>query len=523
VSGASEEFGIGLVGPILEELCLGPAGDPWRPEEDRSRPARLTELFPPEQHSDGWIAGQLEELRRREAADAAYRVALVAELAARRPAALDSPIGRPGAGPEPVLGGGVSEFFADELALILTCSRTAATVLLEQAMTLTVRLPDTWAALADGRLDWPRARALAAELGAPADGSDPEVIAAVEAAVLPQAAGSSIRRLRELTRRELIARDAAAADRRRQQAAKTANVHATATGDGMGELTCRGPLADVAAMRDTVDRYARMLRADGDTRPIGVLRAEVLRALVLRPWDTSRAPVTAQLTIDAPLAALGGTVTRAGEPAPTGSVDGQPVTAAHLKELLRQLDVLGVQPPAGGSLNVAIRNRAGRLLGTATFGELRRLARRGCTEHPHAAQKATEQPADCGCPVLGKPEEVDRYRPNPEQRRFVSTRDRSCRYPVCHSKAGFADQDHVIPYAHGGPTDCDNLCCLCRFHHRLKTHARGWRFHMNPDGTLTVTTPSGVTRGTRPPGLDPPAPQITGSPLPSETDDPPPF
>src|SRR3712207_6874590 len=37
--------------------------------------------------------------------------------------------------------------------------------------------------------------------------------------------------------------------------------------------------------------------------------------------------------------------------------------------------------------------------------------------------------------------------------------------------------------------------------HRLKTHAPGWSFAMDDDGTLTVTTPSGVTRVTRPPGL----------------------
>jgi hypothetical protein len=60
----------------------------------------------------------------------------------------------------------------------------------------------TWAALADVRLDWPRARALAAELGRPADGSDPEVVAAVEAAVLPRGAGLSVRGLREAVRRE---------------------------------------------------------------------------------------------------------------------------------------------------------------------------------------------------------------------------------------------------------------------------------------------------------------------------------
>src|SRR5436309_7837372 len=115
-------------------MCLGPAGDPLRPEEDRSRPARLTELFRPEQHRDSWIAGQLGELRRREAVDAAFRLSLVAELAARRPASADVPIGRSDTVELPVHG--VSEFFPDELALILNCSRTQATVLFEQAMTL---------------------------------------------------------------------------------------------------------------------------------------------------------------------------------------------------------------------------------------------------------------------------------------------------------------------------------------------------------------------------------------------------
>ena len=58
-----------------------------------------------------------------------------------------------------------------------------------------------------------------------------------------------------------------------------------------------------------------------------------------------------------------------------------------------------------------------------------------------------------------------------------------------------------IPYACGGQTDCANLCCLCRRHHRLKTHAEGWLYVMTLDGVLSVTTPSGVTRTSRPPGL----------------------
>jgi hypothetical protein len=103
--------------------------------------------------------------------------------------------------------------------------------------------------------------------------------------------------------------------------------------------------------------------------------------------------------------------------------------------------------------------------------------------------------------VLDRPPPVDRYAPTPAQRRFVRARDRGCRHPGCRRPATRTDLDHVCAYRAGGETDCANLCCLCRRHHRLKTHAPGWRYRMTPDGMLKVTTPSGVTRCTRPPGL----------------------
>jgi hypothetical protein len=137
--------------------------------------------------------------------------------------------------------------------------------------------------------------------------------------------------------------------------------------------------------------------------------------------------------------------------------------------------------PAGGALRATVTRR-----------ELEALVRRGCPTHPSAA---------CGCAVLDRPPPTDGYRPTAAQRRFVTTRDRTCRHPGCDNRAGWADLDHVIPHAAGGPTDCVNLCCLCRRHHRLKTFAPHWSFVMTDDGVLTVTTPSGVTRTTRPPGL----------------------
>ncbi|WP_157943891.1 HNH endonuclease signature motif containing protein [Blastococcus atacamensis] len=177
-------------------------------------------------------------------------------------------------------------------------------------------------------------------------------------------------------------------------------------------------------------------------------------------------------------------------------VDGQPVTAAQLRELLQRLDALcpgGLRAPAGGSLDIAVVDPVtGALRASVTRSELERLARRGCTIHPDG---------HCRCPVVDRPPGTDRYRPSAPQRRFTTVRDRTCRHPGCGNHAGWADLDHVVPHAEGGATSCENLCCLCRRHHRLETHAPGWRFEMDDDGVLTVTTPSGVRRVTRPPGM----------------------
>jgi hypothetical protein len=169
----------------------------------------------------------------------------------------------------------------------------------------------------------------------------------------------------------------------------------------------------------------------------------------------------------------------------------------------------------GGSLTIGIvESDSGELRATVTRPELERLVRRGCPDHP------TEV---CGCVVLDRPAAVDRYRPTPAHYRFMHTRDRTCRHPGCNNRAAWADLDHVVPHGRGGLTDCINLCCLCRRHHRLKTHARGWRFELHPDGLLSVTTPTGVTRITRPPGMPAPRPPAPARGQPSPDHDPPPF
>jgi hypothetical protein len=318
----------------------------------------------------------------------------------------------------------------------------------------------------------------------------------VEAVVLPRATGLSITRLRSLVRAELLKADATAADARRRLAERDADVTVRALGDGMSEVRSVLPAPAAWAVRAVADAGARELKTSGDERPLGLLRAVVLHDLVTRPWQEQPA-VTAHLSVVAPLDTL--EAAAAGAPG-TGldpaTVDGQPVTAAQVRELLERLDALcpgGLQAPTEGSLDIAVTDAEGRLLATATRRELEQAARRGCADHP-----AGDGSRDCG--VLGTPAPIDRYEPSAAQRRFVKVRDRTCRQPGCHNRAEWADLDHVIPHDHGGLTDCANLCCLCRRHHRLKTHAPGWRYVMTRDGVLAVTTPSGITRISRPTG-----------------------
>jgi hypothetical protein len=154
-----EAFGVGVtvaeLRPALRDEVVLPAGV-------LSRPSRLGELLRVDLMTAEQKAAHLQRVEEAESVLAAFKAELVVGLAADRPADNDRQGGQVGAASgdwaAELLDGGVSEFFADELAAVLNCSRTAATQLWERSTTLRRRLPATWAALADGELDWPRAR-----------------------------------------------------------------------------------------------------------------------------------------------------------------------------------------------------------------------------------------------------------------------------------------------------------------------------------------------------------------------------
>jgi hypothetical protein len=99
-------------------------------------------------------------------------------------------------------------------------------------------------------------------------------------------------------------------------------------------------------------------------------------------------------------------------------------------------------------------------------------------------------------------------------RRLVTLRDQGCRVPGCtHHR--HLEIHHIIHWLDGGPTDTDNLICLCPHHHRL--HHRG-RLGITgnadtPDGiTFTTHHHTPITRtGARPRPPDTPPPPPIGT------------
>jgi hypothetical protein len=81
---------------------------------------------------------------------------------------------------------------------------------------------------------------------------------------------------------------------------------------------------------------------------------------------------------------------------------------------------------------------------------------------------------------------------SPAQRYALTARDGGCCFPGCGRPAAWCQVHHVREWVEGGPTDIDNLCLLCAFHHR-EFAARGW----------TVVMINGLPHWTPPAFVDP--------------------
>ena len=93
------------------------------------------------------------------------------------------------------------------------------------------------------------------------------------------------------------------------------------------------------------------------------------------------------------------------------------------------------------------------------------------------------------------------YSPPAPLREYLLVRDQTCRFPGCSQPAIRTDLDHTEAFTgddRGGATSASNLHCLCRRHHRLKTHHQ-WKVTAEPGARLRWTSPRGRSYKTDPP------------------------
>jgi Domain of unknown function (DUF222) len=190
------------------------------------------EPMPLDELSDGDLVETMVRARRSASRMQARELAAVAELARRRDAE------------DQVSGVGVvsaREYLNDEVASALTLTTTSADDLIRLATGLTGRLPATFAALADGDLDYSRARTLWHETAQ----VDDDVAAQIEARVLPRAVEQTTGQIRAKIRRLVKRLDPDTLAERRRQAEKRRDVELVQTDDDTAHLSGLDLPADV--------------------------------------------------------------------------------------------------------------------------------------------------------------------------------------------------------------------------------------------------------------------------------------
>ncbi|MGH3158206.1 MAG: hypothetical protein ACRDNF_16750 [Streptosporangiaceae bacterium] len=229
--------------------------------------------------ADDSVIGVMRAYRRLAAQAQARELAMIAELARRRPQP-GTPPGQGGALP-----GQVSEFLADEVAVALTLTARAAGT----HVTLAQELAGRWrtaAALEQGRIDVPKALVVLGGVG-PLGVVE---AAAVEAAVLPEACGLNSGQLAAWVAQLALLADPAAVRQRREDAQKQAHVACWRDPEGTATLAGRFlPPAEVLAADRRLAAIARAWKKLGAQGGMDLLRAHAYLALLLSQ-DTADPP-----------------------------------------------------------------------------------------------------------------------------------------------------------------------------------------------------------------------------------------
>ncbi|WP_416982744.1 DUF222 domain-containing protein [Streptomyces sp. T028] len=358
--------------------------------------------------------------------------------------------------PEAVIveaGGSLDDVFAaswdcavEEVACALRLANQTAAQRLRIASLLSARHGVTTGLLAEGRISYVQAMAVAEQL----EVVDDEVAGQVEAALADRMPEQAAGQTRAALRREIHRADPEGAELRHRRRVKERMLLHYPQDDGMALFGAVLPAQQTALMQQAVD--SRAMGYEDDGRSLEQKRADALFGLVVGEGGDAAGRAGAVVQVTVPLDILLGA-----DEGPAELKGYGPITAGQARELAF----------APGT-----------------------VWRRLLTE-PESGLLVKTDPTT--------------YRPTAETERHVIARDQYCAFPSCRMPAHRCDLDHVQPFDHrhperGGQTTPDNLQPLCRRHHRLKTHHPGWRVVRDPHtGVSTWTAPTGHTYTNAPP------------------------
>jgi hypothetical protein len=483
--------GVGFAaGGVLDQMAPGP----WLGDAIAAAVADGNDKL-----GESELIGVLCAWRRMSSWAAAGETAAVTELVRRRRAQSEGPdISR------------LAEHINDELAAALTLTGRSADRLISMASGL-ARLGEVRAALERGHIDWAKACLFVTELAAL---GDDDVAIQIASRLLGRAGadGWTTGQLRAALRRAVLAADPGAADRRRREARKDAEVQSWDEPSGNAALAGRElPPADVIAADSRITALARWLQDRGAAGTLSQLRAAAyLAVLADRPLESLLPDLAASQGQPAGDSATNGSSPRArGSGSGSGSVwpavsgtihltmplsawlgGGQPgevagrgpVDAPTSRELAAMLTA-----SAGARWCVTVTGHDGRAVGHACAG------RRG----PTAGQPVIRWVA--GLRTKLRLLEIDNcshalqsagYQPPVALRHLVQIRQRTCCFPGCRRPAVRCDLDHTVAFDRGGRTCWCNLAPVCRRHHRAK-QAPGWHLEQPRPGQMKWRTPNG--------------------------------
>ena len=326
---------------------------------------------------------------------------------------------------------GDPQFVEDEIAAELRLSRVAAATRLGLAVDLG-RLPMVAAGLAEGRLDLPKAKAIAEAVAV----LDPQAGADVAVEAVEQAGRRTVGELRAWLRRTVLTADPAAAEARHAQALAERRVALTPVGDGMAELWALLPADDAARAYATVDACARAAGGPADSRTADQRRADALVDLLTGQTCTAPAS-TVQVTV--PLSTLLG-----------GDQPGE---------------LAGIGPIPAPMARESAADGLWRWLATTDDGTLVDAGRRS-------------------------------YRPPAALADLLRGRDQTCRFPGCRQPARRCDLDHTVPYPAGPTNANNLVSLCRHHHllkHRagwkVRQHPNGRLTWTSPAGRTYATRP----------------------------------